>query len=479
MKDQDKTKEQLIEELAELRRRVAEIESVLQANGTAASPLGVYECETEGQLQASEERFRQVFDEGPIGVVLVGLDARIQSVNQRFCEMLGYSEEEIIALGLVGITYDEDWDTDYQFGMRLTQGEIPLYTIEKRYIRKDRAVIWGQLTVSMMHDAQGKPTTIIGLVEDITERKRAEEALRQSEERYRALAESTEDIIYIVNGEGAVLYGNQAAAQRLGVYPDEIVGKRQSDLFPAEIAQTHVQWIQGVFATGEALEEDELFTFGTEEVWLHVRLLPLRDEGDQITSVMGVCHDITDRKRAEEALQKAHDELEEQVRLRTAELLWANENLDIFRKFVEASGEGFGMSEFDGQILYMNPVLSRMFGEDNPKDVIGKDLSTYYPPSYMQRRNAEMIPALLQNGYWRSEETFVSRSGESFQTSQSTFLIRDGNGSPIRNHPTSDVRGFGRDYLDHCTVGGLWDKVHDDWLAGFLASGNATRRRQI
>ena len=79
----------------------------------------------EAALQESEERFRKVFEEGPLGVVLLGLDARIQHCNRRFCEMLGYSEEEIIALGLVGISHPEDWEKDCQFGSRLLRGEIP------------------------------------------------------------------------------------------------------------------------------------------------------------------------------------------------------------------------------------------------------------------------------------------------------------------------------------------------------------------
>ena len=103
-------------------------------------------------------------------------------------------------------------------------------------------------------------------------------------------------------------------------------------------------------------EEDELFHFGPEEVWLRIHLVPLRDDAGQITSVMGVCHNITDRKRAEAALKRAHDELEEEVRERTAELTTANEQLAIFRKFAEASGQGFSMADLDGRITYINPA---------------------------------------------------------------------------------------------------------------------------
>jgi PAS domain S-box-containing protein len=145
----------------------------------------------EAALQENEERCRQVFEEGPLGVVLLGLDAHIQHCNHRFCEMLGYSEEEIIALDLVGITHADDWERGQQLVSRLLHGEIPNYIIEKRYIRSGGTVFWGQLTASMMHDAENKRTIVIGMVEDITERKRAEAGLcKAHDELERRVAET-------------------------------------------------------------------------------------------------------------------------------------------------------------------------------------------------------------------------------------------------------------------------------------------------
>jgi PAS domain S-box-containing protein len=264
------------------------------------------------------------------------------------------------------------------------------------------------------------------------ERRRAEEALRQSEGRYRALAESTRDIICILDRQGTLLYANQAAWQYTGIPSEEIPGKRQTDLFPPEMAQAHLEKISRVFVTGEAMEEDELFHFGPQEVWLRIHLLPLRDEAGQTTSVMGVAHNITDRKRAEEALRKAHDELDQRVEERTAELTRANEELAIFREFAESSGDGFGMSDFDGRILYANPSLCRLFGEEGPEDVVGKNVSAYYLREYVQRRKDEMIPTLLREGYWHAEQTVSPRHGKLIQTLQSTFLIRDESGNPFR-----------------------------------------------
>ena len=205
---------------------------------------------------------------------------------------------------------------------------------------------------------------------DLQPRSRVEEALRQNEARYRALAESTRDIIYVLDRQGTLLYANQAASRCIGIPCDQIPGKRQADLFPAEMAQSHLGKISRVFVTGQVMEEDELFHFGPEEVWLRIHLLPLRDEAGKITSVMGVCHNVTDRKRAEEALQRARDELEQRVEKRTAEL----------RAIFDAMRDGLLIADSTTKrFLRANPAICRMLGYREP-EVLSMSVEEH-PPS--------------------------------------------------------------------------------------------------
>ncbi len=117
------------------------------------------------------------------------------------------------------------------------------------------------------------------------------------------------------------------------------------------------------------------------------------------------------------------------VRKKTSEQLLGD--AAIFRQFAEASPEGFGISDFDGCIVYVNPTLCRLFGEEKPEDVIGQNVSRYYPEEYVERRKNEMIPALLREGHWQSEPSILSRQGRMISTRQSTFLIRDELGNPV------------------------------------------------
>ncbi|MHB1035849.1 MAG: PAS domain-containing sensor histidine kinase [Pirellulales bacterium] len=153
------------------------------------------------------------------------------------------------------------------------------------------------------------------------------DALRISEERYRTLAESTTDLVYIVDRNGTLLYANRSAAECIRIPARELVGKSQQDLFGPEVARRHIERLARVLETGQAAENDELFRFGAEQRWLNVRSIPLRDNQGRVTSIMGVCRDITDRKQAEMALAAARDDLERRVEERTAELLAANERL--------------------------------------------------------------------------------------------------------------------------------------------------------
>jgi len=377
--------------------------------------------QAEGAFQRSEERFRKVFEEGPIGVALVGPDSRIQQVNRRMCEMLGYSEEEIIALGIKGITHPEDVEKDRQLAMNLFCNAIPSYTIEKRYVCKDGRVIWGQLTASLMHDSEGHPTIGIDMIADITEWKQANQRLRENERLLRTLIDASPESILLVDTTGTILLANETSAQRLGRPVGEIVGRKPRDLMPGEVAAVRIRHFEEVICKGEPIRFEDNRSGRFYENVMH----PVLDEQGSVVAVAVLAIDRTEQKQAQKVLQEDRDDLEQKIEERTAELA-------IFRRFAEASGEGFGMSDFDGRIVYVNPTLCRLFGEEKPENVVGKNVSAYYPAEYVQRRQKEMIPALLRDGHWYAEQMVLLPQGKAIPTLQSTFLIRDDVGNPLQ-----------------------------------------------
>ena len=182
---------------------------------------------------------------------------------------------------------------------------------------------------------------------------------------------------------------------------------------------------------GENIDEEVTLTVQGEKRFHRNVITPIRDE-NVTYGILGMNIDLTERKRAEEALHKAHGELEQRVQKRTTELTRANEELALFRKFAETSGQGFSMADLDGRLTYLNPALCRMLGEEGPKFFLGKNLSVCYPPESIRRGEQVVQPALRQHGTWTGEMPMLSRQGNLIPTWHHTFVIRDERGNPLR-----------------------------------------------
>jgi PAS domain S-box-containing protein len=135
---------------------------------------------TEGALRESEERFRGAFDNAPIGLALVAPDGRWLQVNRSLCEIVGYTEHELLATTFQAITYPDDLATDLDYVRRMLAGEIHAYQMEKRYFHKRGHIVWILLSVSLVRDTRGHPLYFISQIQDITQRKRVEEELKQT-----------------------------------------------------------------------------------------------------------------------------------------------------------------------------------------------------------------------------------------------------------------------------------------------------------
>lgn len=164
MESLEKSKRELLAELEALR---AEVERL------RARP--------EGGADESEERFLKIFEEGPLGMALVGADRRILRANPALCAMLGYTAEELQGKTFMEITHPEYIEEDVRQVERLFKGEIASYRLEKCYIRKDGAVIWGNLTASVVRNRQGEVLYALGIVEDVTEHRRLRERLARAQ----------------------------------------------------------------------------------------------------------------------------------------------------------------------------------------------------------------------------------------------------------------------------------------------------------
>jgi PAS domain S-box-containing protein len=160
------------------------------------------------------------FEQAAIGITHLTLDEDWISVNQRYCEITGYSREEILQLKIEQLTHPDDVVASLDFIRRIRAGELPEYKMEKRYVRKNGDVIWVNLTVSIVRSATGDPLYLVGFVEDITQRRDAQAEASKSLSLLRATLESTADGILVVDLDGKILSFNQKMADMWEIPPE-------------------------------------------------------------------------------------------------------------------------------------------------------------------------------------------------------------------------------------------------------------------
>ncbi|MGI0484184.1 PAS domain S-box protein [Pantanalinema rosaneae CENA516] len=259
----------------------------------------------ERALRESEARFRTIFEQTALGINLADLSGRFIRVNQWFCRLLGYTEAELLERTFHQITHPDDLQRQQQPQAQLLAGEIDSFTLEKRYLRRDGTVIWVSVTVSSVQDADGNRIADLAIVENISDRKQAEAALRQSESKHRVLINALPDLIMRMSGDG--IYLDFFPTRTFQVLGDAaLVGKQiYAGGLPPHLADLRLRRIQQALHTGELqVYEQELAVNGdmrTEEVRIAVC-------GEQ--EVLVIVRDVTDRRQLEQQLQSTQQTLQ-------------------------------------------------------------------------------------------------------------------------------------------------------------------------
>lgn len=304
----------------------------------------------ERALRQSETRFKAIFDNAPVGIGLMhDASGRYTQVNHRWSEMLGYTAEELLQLTHLDVTHPGDRAKSRSLRNQLINGKKAFYRLEKRFIRKDGTLFWGNAQVAVIRGANGDPGVTVSMVTDITELKRTAEQLQESEEQLRTLINATPDAILFKDGEGRWLHANQAVLRLFGLEAASYQGKTDAEL----AAHAHPLYRKALrscdvsdrqaWECGEPFKVEEVIPMpdGGQRILQTVKV-PLYQADGMRHGLLALGHDITDFRRAEQALR-------DQFELSQA-LLKAQSDM----------GEGIFIIE-SGRVVYANEALCRLY----------------------------------------------------------------------------------------------------------------------
>ncbi len=253
-------------------------------------------------LIESETRFRNIMEYAPIGMATTALDGQFLLVNQAFCDMVGYRKEELEKLAYQDITHQDDKTLTLADRKKLLQGEIKSYLKEKRYISKDRQVVWVRVSSSSVSMDSGAQPYFVAQIENITERKQAEELLLKQKNFSDEVINNLPGIFYMINRQGGFVRVNPRFLEVSGYSGDEIGSMPVVNLFEGEGKDIIAQRIGEVFEKGDSRAEAELITKSGQKIPYffsgHLTII------DDQAYLVGLGTDITARKQAEVAFQQ-------------------------------------------------------------------------------------------------------------------------------------------------------------------------------
>ncbi|MDQ3742814.1 MAG: PAS domain S-box protein [Acidobacteriota bacterium] len=366
---------------------------------------------SEEAVSEGETRFRTIFENSGSGIALVDMQGHPVKSNPALQKILGYTEEELSGMVFTEFTHADDQELDWGLYRELIAGKRDKYEIEKRFITKDGRVIWGSLIVTLVRDAEGVPKYAVGMVQDITERKQAEDELRRISERLRLATRAANIGIWDWDVARDEVVWDDAMYGLYGIRKEDTGNAFEAwskSLAPEESEQAHAE-LQA------ALRGERGFAYEFRIVWpdgsvhfIKADSQTFHDEEGRPVRMVGVNYDITERKRAEEALREANSKLE---------LILNTSPLPITS------------ADADGRITSWNKAAERLFGW-TAEEAVGRVCPTI-PPAQTEEYVGMVRKAMQGETYVGLVHYRQKKNGSLLTCSVSAAPQRNARGEPV------------------------------------------------
>jgi PAS domain S-box-containing protein len=288
------------------------------------------------ERRRNEERFRRFFELPLVGMAVTSSERRFLLTNKKLCDMLGYTEEELTNRDWMTVTHEDDVTQNVRLLEQTLRGETEGYRMEKRFVHRDGHVVYASISTRSVRRDDGSVDYLVLIVEDITERREAEIALRESEQRFRQLAENIDAVFFMSEGVDRaepqrVIYVSPAYEKIWGLSRERLYRQQRSwfeGVHPDDRERVSASFPK--IAIGEFDEQFRVLRPDGEIRWVHDRVFPIYDDLGQVYRIAGIVEDITERKLSEARLNQLNAELEERVVSRTADLEAKTREMETF-----------------------------------------------------------------------------------------------------------------------------------------------------
>ncbi|HEU4619724.1 MAG TPA: PAS domain S-box protein [Gammaproteobacteria bacterium] len=340
-------------------------------------------------LRDSEAEFRGLFESSAAGAAEANpITGRFLRVNRRFCEITGYSETELHELTFTDITHPDDRDANAATIGPVVAGESERWEIEKRYMRSDGMTVWVHISGHLVRDAHGHPYRLIANAVDVSDRKRAEQALVAGRRQLQMIADGAPVMLASCTPDYRFKFVNKAYAERFDCTPDDIVGLTVSEVLGekafAEIKQHADRALEGRRAEFEI----EMHYRDLGPQWIRSAYAPECDESGRVVGWLAAALDITDRKEAEEALRSSEQR---------------------YRRLVEQTVVGVANADFDGVLTFVNDGLCELLGYAE-SELTGRNVLELMHPDD-SRRDEAMFRRLRDGAPFTIEKRLLRKEG--------------------------------------------------------------------
>jgi len=293
-------------------------EQLLTMMGVVGSQLGQFmeRKRAEAALRESQDRFRALFEEAPVAYHEIDREGIVRRLNRAECDLLGFEPEEILGKHVWELVAPENREVSRESVRLKLSGKLPTVVLHRELVRRDGQRLIVEIHENVIRDASGATVGIRSALLDITERRRAEAALRESEDRLQAIMDYTTAVIYLKDLQGRYILINRRYEDLFHVRRGQVKGKTDFDLFPREMAEVYQANDRKALEARKPLEFEEI---APQDDGLHTYLsikFPLFDASGAPYGVCGISTDITERKRAELEVARARDTALESARLK-------------------------------------------------------------------------------------------------------------------------------------------------------------------